>query len=282
MAILGIVVSVVSVFDAIWWFIKGESDEDRFNSMMQNNTPGTGRGNSDDIGGASGGFGEWTPLGSMMTPLCSSHDPPLCSPPQVISGRSARGISAQECCRNLSCMADFDPLSEAGNEDWIGCSSQPTDTGVGQMVYKRGLSHSEKREGKTVAECCEYEPPACTGQLNQGAENSGCGMDFWSGTGSNRGHDATLTEQKCGAAYTKHGNSSTGYYQCEWDSNGIGNKCKKKTTTGSPAGVECTPPETQECISGTSFNIGWGTKENNCSCPAGTSHSRSGTDWRCI
>ena len=150
------------------------------------------------------------------------------------------------------------------------------------MVYKSGLSLSERQAGKTVAECCEYEPPTCTGQLNQGAENSGCGMDFWSGSGANRGHDATLTEQKCGAAYTKHSNSSTGYYQCEWDSSGTGNKCKKKVTTESPAGVECTPPETQECISGTSFNIGWGTNQNNCTCPTGTSHSTSGNDWRCI
>ena len=297
MAILGIVVSIVSAVVAIWWFTK-ESDEDRFSAMRQernaafgSGNPGTGRGNSDatiltgdDMGGGLPGstLGEWTPLGSAMTPLCTSHDPPLCSPPQVISGRTARGISAPECCRDLSCAVDFSPFSETANEDWVGCSSQPTPTGVGQMVYKSGLSLSERQAGKTVAECCEYEPPVCTGQLNQGAENSGCGMEFWSGSGANRAYDATLTEQKCGAAYTKHSNSGTGYYQCEWDSSGTGNKCKKKVTTGSPAGVECTPPETQECISGSSFNIGWGTKQNNCTCPGTTSHNTSGTDWRCI
>lgn len=288
MAILGIVVSIVSAVVAIWWFTK-ESDEDRFSAMTQernaafgSGNPGTGRGNSDatiltgdDMGGGLPGstLGEWTPLGSAMTPLCTSHDPPLCSPPQVISGRTARGISAPECCRDLSCIADFSPFSETGNEDWIGCSSQPTPTGVGQMVYKSGLSISERQAGKTVAECCEYEPPVCTGQLNQGSSNSGCAMDY---------ADAAVTEQKCGVAYTKHSNSSTGYYQCEWDSDGTGNKCKKKVTTASPAGVECTT-ETQECISGVAWQQGGSTAQGNCSCPSGVgieNHSDS-VQWRC-
>ena len=139
------------------------------------------------------------------------------------------------------------------------------------------MTESQKNNGKTAAECCIYEPPTCSSFLHQGNDgNDGCGTNFRTASG----YDAAVNEQKCNSIYTKNANSTTGYYECEWDAST--EKCAKKTTTLSPAGVECSPPSSQTCVAGNSWQKGGTTTQANCSCPSSDPLKNNGSLWRCL
>lgn len=264
-------------------------DEDKFAAMAESRgpvpprdtPPGSGRGTNsggslDEMGERSGLAG-WSPLESIGKPLCS-ETPDLCSSAgKTFKNSVSRGRTTQECCRNISCERDYNPDREHGaGSSWIGCADTPTDTGVGQMVYNVDLSDGAKAAGKTVEECCIYEPPTCLGVLNQGNGNQGCSTYFV----TNGTYDIGVNEQKCNSLYTKNTNSTTGYYECEW--NATTELCEKKTTTASTGGVECSPPTSQTCISGNSWQLGGTTAQGNCTCPSSDPLKTHVDQWRCL
>lgn len=268
----------------------GDDDEDRFAEMQALRGPavdtrerpgneggGTGRGNRDDDVFSGEAGGEWTPMDT-GDPLCS-ETPNICPANKVIKNRITRGRTEEKCCRDRTCKDDFDPIRES-SYGWVGCGNEQTPTGVGSMVYNSDLTESQKNNGKTAAECCIYEPPTCSSFLHQGANgNDGCGTNFVTASG----YDAAVNEQKCNSIYTKNANSTTGYYECEWDE--TTEECKKKTTTLSPAGVECSPPSSQTCVAGNSWQTGGSTSQANCSCPSSDplkTHGSNDSLWRCL
>lgn len=285
----GIVTVIAVVIFAIIKLNK-KDDETRFAEMQMLRGPaidtrerpgneqdgtGTGRGNRDvDVFGGTGMSGEYTPMDT-GDPLCSDT-PNICPVDKVIINSITRGTTEQECCRRRTCEKDFDPRTGGG-----GCEDEPTPTGVGSMVYNSDMTTSQKNYGRTASECCIYEPPTCSTVLNQGDyENDGCGTNFMSMIGGENTYDATVNEQKCNSLYTKNANSTTGYYECEWDESI--EKCVKKTTTLSPAGIECSPPSSQTCVHGNSWQTGGTTTQANCTCPSSDPLKNHGSLWRCL
>lgn len=278
-----IVIVIAGVIFAVIKFTAPD-DEERLAQMQAlrgpaidtRERPGTNRGNrEDDVFG--GSDGEWTPMDT-GDPLCSTI-PNICPADKVIKNSITRGRTEEKCCRRRTCEDDFDPIRES-SYGWAGCENEQTPTGVGSMVYNSDMTTAQKRNGRTAAECCIYEPPICSSVLHQGANgNDGCGTNFLNSSGT---YDTAVNEQKCNSLYTKNSNSTTGYYECEWNSSS--EECEKKTTTLSPAGIECSPPSSQTCVAGNSWQTGGSTAQNNCSCPSSDplkTHSNNNL-WRCL
>lgn len=257
--------------------LRGPAIDDR--ERPGNEGGGTGRDNR-DVDVFSGGVeGEWRPM-ETGDPLCTQN-PNICPESKVIKSRIARGTTEDQCCRSKTCERDFDPNIDS-SYGWIGCGDQPTPTGAGSMVYNDDMSSSQKRSGGTVEDCCIYVPPTCSTFLHQGANgNDGCGTNFK--TGNPAVYDVAVNEQKCNSIYTKSSSSSTGYYECEWDA--TTKECKKRTTTLSPAGVECSPPSSHTCVTGYSWQTGGSTSQANCTCPSSDplkTHISNDNLWRCF